>query len=115
MPMTNCTLHLPHTMNLNDKLKKERTGLTASQYSDLQELFVDRYVDGMSTKDLVEYVYNDMMQYVENQPEKEFLDDCKDYWDDAYDEIIQEIKDADIELTDNDDTFIDINNTGGKY
>ena len=95
MPMTNCTLHLPHTMNLNDKLKKERTGLTASQYSDLQELFVDRYVDGMSTKDLVEYVYNDMMQYVENQPEKEFLDDCKDYWDDAYDEIIQEIKELD--------------------
>ena len=59
-------------MNLNDKLKQERTGLTASQYSDLQELFVDRYVDGMTTKDLVEYVYNDMMQYVENQPEQEF-------------------------------------------
>ena len=97
-------------MNLNDKLKQERTGLTASQYSDLQELFVDRYVDGMSTKDLVEYVYNDMMQYVENQPEQEFLDDCKDQWDDAYDEIIQEIKEGDIDLTDNDDTFIDINN-----
>ena len=76
-------------MNLNDKLKQERTGLTASQYSDLQELFVDRYVDGMTTKDLVEYVYNDMMQYVENQPEQEFLDDCKDYWDDAYDEIFK--------------------------
>ena len=113
--MTNCTLHLPHTMNLNDKLKKERTGLTASQYSDLQELFVDRYVDGMSTKDLVEYVYNDMNQYVDNQPEQEFLDDCKDYWGDHYDEIIQEIKEGDIDLTDNDDTFIDINNTGGKY
>ena len=81
-------------MTLNDKLKKERTGLTASQYSDLQELFVDRYVDGMTTKDLVEYVYNDMMQYVENQPEQEFLDDCKDYWDDAYDEIIEEIKEV---------------------
>ena len=82
-------------MNLNDKLKQERTGLTASQYSDLQELFVDRYVDGMTTKDLVEYVYNDMMQYVESQPEQEFLDDCKDYWDDQYDEIIQEIKELD--------------------
>jgi hypothetical protein len=23
------------------------------------------------------------------------LDDCKDYWDDAYDEIIQEIKELD--------------------
>ena len=31
------------------------------------------------------------------------------------DEIIQEIKEGDIELTDNDDNFIDINNTGGKY
>ena len=102
-------------MNLNDKLKKERTGLTASQYSDLQELFVDRYVDGMTAKDLVEYVANDMMQYVDNQPELEFLDDCKDYWGDHYDEIIQEIKEGNIDLTDNDDTFIDINNTGGKY
>ena len=46
----------------------------------------------MTTKDLVEYVYNDMMQYVENQPEKEFLDDCKDYWDDGFQEIIEEIK-----------------------
>ena len=102
-------------MTLNDKLKQERTGLTADQYSDLQECFVDRYVDGMTTKDLVEYVYNDMMQYVENQPEQEFLNDCKDYWGDHYDEIIQDIKDENIDLTDNDDTFIDINNTGGKY
>ena len=69
--------------------------LTQNQLSDLQELFVDRYVDGMTTKDLVEYVYNDMMQYVENQPEQEFLNDCMDYWDDAYDEIIQEIKELD--------------------
>ena len=82
-------------MNLNDKLKQERTGLTASQYSDLQELFVDRYVDGMSAKDLVEYVYNDMMHDVENQPEQEFLNDCKDYWDDHFDDIIQEIKELD--------------------
>ena len=41
-----------------------------------------------------------MMQYVENQPEQEFLDDCKDYWDDAYDEIIEEIKEGDIDVSD---------------
>ena len=69
--------------------------LTPDEYSTLQEFFVDRYVDNMSTKDLVEYVYNDMMQYVESQPEQEFLDDCKDYWDDQYEEIIQEIKELD--------------------
>ena len=82
-------------MNLNDKLKQERTGLTASQYSDLQELLLIAMQMVMTTKDLVEYVYNDMMQYVENQPEQEFLDDCKDYWNDDYDEIIQEIKELD--------------------
>ena len=81
-------------MTKNDELKKERTGLTASQYSDLQELFVDRYVDGMTTEDLVEYVYSDMMCHVESQPEQEFLNDCKDYWGDHYDEIIEEIKEV---------------------
>ena len=81
-------------MTLNDKLKKERTGLTASQYSDLQELFVERYVDGMTTLDLQEYVYSDMMCHVESQPEQEFLNDCKDYWGDHYDEIIEEIKEV---------------------
>ena len=81
-------------MNLNDKLKQERTGLTASQYSDLQELLLIAMLMAWHQR-LVEYVYNDMMQYVENQPEQEFLDDCKDYWDDAYDEIIQEIKELD--------------------
>ena len=75
-------------------LKREFANLFIGDMSP-KELFVDRYVDGMSTKDLVEYVYNDMMQYVENQPEQEFLDDCKDYWGDHYDEIIQEIKELD--------------------
>ncbi len=89
--------------------------LTPDEYSTLQEFFVDRYVDNMSTKDLVEYVYNDMMQYVENQSEKEFLDDCKDYWDDGFDEIIEQVKECCVEERDHDDTFIDINNTGGKY
>ena len=82
-------------MNLNDKLKQERTGLTASQYSDLQELFVDRYVDGMTTKDLVEYVYNDMTRYVDTISDQEFLDECENYWEDVLPEIIQEIKELD--------------------
>ena len=31
--------------------------LTPDQLSDLKELFVDRYIDNMSAKDLVEYVF----------------------------------------------------------
>ena len=89
--------------------------LTSDQLSDLRELFVDRYVDNMDTKDLVEYVFNDMTHYVDTISDQEFLNECENYWDDLLPEIIQEIKEGDIELTDNDDNFIDINNTGGKY
>ena len=46
-------------------MKQEQNSLTSQQLSELRELFVDRYIDNMSTKDLVEYVYNDMTQYVE--------------------------------------------------
>ena len=79
-------------MTLNDKLKKERTGLTASQYSKLQEWFVEEWIENMNYRDLEEYVYNSMMQDIENQPEVEFLDDCKDFWHDDYDSRIETLK-----------------------
>ena len=79
-------------MTLNDKLKKERTGLTASQYSTLQEWYVERWVETMTTQDLQEYVYNSMMQDVENQPEAEFLSDCEDFWLDDWKYTLEELK-----------------------
>ena len=79
-------------MTLNDKLKKERTGLTASQYSKLQEWYVEEWIENMNYRDLEEYVYNSMMQDVENQPEVEFLDDCKVFWHDDYDSRIKTLK-----------------------
>ena len=72
-------------------MKQEQNLLTSQQLSELRELFVDRYIDNMSTKDLVEYVYNDMTQYVESQPDDEFINDCKDYWEDDFDIIMEEI------------------------
>ena len=62
-------------------MKQEQNSLTSQQLSELRELFVDRYIDNMSTKDLVEYVYNDMTQYVESQSDEAFIKDCKDYWE----------------------------------
>ena len=72
-------------------MKQEQNSLTNQQLSELRDLFVDRYVDNMSTKDLVEYVYNDMSHYVEGQSDEAFINDCKDYWDDAYDTILEEV------------------------
>ena len=72
-------------------MKQKQNSLTNQQLSELRELFVDRYIDNMSTKDLVEYVYNDMTQYVESQSDEAFIKDCKDYWEDDYDIILEEV------------------------
>ena len=72
-------------------MKQEQNSLTNQQLSELRELFVDRYIDNMSTKDLVEYVYNDMTQYVESQSDEAFIKDCKDYREDDYDIILEEV------------------------
>ena len=66
--------------------------LTEEQLQELKELYVDRLVDNMTTKDLVRYVYDDMIEYVNKQSPVEFFDDAYSYWDDYFDEIVEEVK-----------------------
>ena len=80
-------------MNLNDKLKLEKTGMTQNELDELRYHYVDRMVDNMSTKDLVSYVFDDMLNYVHNQPDTEFLDEAQNYWEEHYDDVVEEIKD----------------------
>ena len=79
-------------MNLNDKLKLEKFGMTNNQIDELKSFLVERLVDNMSTKDLVEYVTNDLDQYYENMSDVEFIDEAKNYWDDGYNDVVEEIK-----------------------
>ena len=79
-------------MNQNDKNKLEKFGMTQNELNELRYHYVDRYVDNMSTKDLVSYVFDDMLQYVHNQPDLEFLDEAREYWEDHYDDVVEEIK-----------------------
>ena len=78
--------------NLNDKIKLEKFGMTHNQLKELRYHYVDRLVDNMSTKDLVQYVFDDMTQYVDNQSDVEFLEDARNYWDDGFDDVVEEIK-----------------------
>ena len=66
--------------------------LTDNELNELKYHYVDRVVDNMSTKDLVQYVFDDMLRYVETIPEVEFLEDCQDYWEDHYDDVVKDIK-----------------------
>ena len=69
-----------------------KNDLTPKQIDDLKDLYVERMVDNMSTKDLVRYVTDDMNEYVKGISDQQFIDEAQSYWDDYFDEIIEEIK-----------------------
>ena len=105
-------------MNLNDKLKLEKFGMTHNQIVELKAFLVERYVDNMSTKDLVAYVMDDLDRYYEKMSDTQFIDEAQNYWEDHFDEVVEEIEEyanCDFKKDRRDDIFIDINNTGGKY
>ena len=79
-------------MNQNDKNKLEKFGMTQNELNELRYHYVDRLVDNMSTKDLVQYVFDDMLRHIENIPEVEFLEDCQDYWEEHFDDVVKDIK-----------------------
>ena len=66
--------------------------LTDNELNELKYHYVDRVVDNMSTKDLVQYVFDDMSQYVDNQSDAEFLEDCRNYWEEHFDDVVKDIK-----------------------
>jgi len=76
-------------------MKEEEVRLNDKQFVTLKELYVDRLVDNMSTKDLVRYVYDDMSDYVNKLTFTEVLQECNNYWDDGLTEIIEEVKEID--------------------
>ena len=72
--------------------KEELVNLNENQLNSLREFFVERFVDNMETQDLVQYVTDDMMKYMEELPDNEVIDECLNYWDDMFDEVIEEVK-----------------------
>ena len=80
-------------MNQNDKNKLELFGMTHDQIRELKSFMVERYVDNMSTKDLVAYVMDDLDRYYEKMSDAEFLDEAENYWEDSFGEVVDEIQD----------------------
>ena len=74
-----------NAMTFNPKLTRE-------ELTELKEFLAERMVDNMSTKDLVEYVMDELFQYFDKQFEQDFLDECRNYWDDSFEEVVEDIK-----------------------
>ena len=95
-----------------------KTKFTPELIKELKSFLVERYVDNMSTKDLVAYVMDDLDRYYENMSDAEFVDEAQNYWEDHFDDVVEEVEEyanCDFKKDRRDDIFIDINNTGGKY
>ena len=59
---------------------------------ELKEFLTERMVDNMSTKDLEEYVANDLFTYFDKLGEHEFLEEARNYWDDGFDDVVAEVQ-----------------------
>ena len=66
--------------------------LDRNQLLELKEFLTSRMVDDMSTGDLVEYVSDDWFNYFDKLGEHEFYEECQNYWDEGFEEVIKDIK-----------------------
>ena len=71
-------------------------GLNEDQFERLKSYYIERYVDNMSMKDLMEYVANDLDLYMDKLSETEIIDDISFYFEDGFDDIVSEVKRGDL-------------------
>ena len=75
----------------HNTMKDELVNLNENQLNALREIYVERFVDNMETKDLVQYGTDDMFQYMESLPDNEVIEECLNYWDDMFEEVVEDI------------------------
>ena len=82
------------------------TKLNSTQHNEIAEQFAELVVDGMDMKTLVQYVYDDLIEYYEKCDQEELKEQIDDYDEDLYDELVDNVTN---------ETVLDTNNTGGKF
>ena len=93
----------------HNKMSQVKKDFTPALINELKSFLVERVVDNMSTEDLVQYVTDDLDDMYKNMADVEFLNDAKNYWDDGFDDVIEEIREyADCDFKkDRRDDFLD--------
>ena len=70
----------------------DKTKFTPELIKELKSFFVERWVDNMSTKDLVAYVMDDLDRYYDKMSDVQFLDEAQNYWEDHFDDVVEEVE-----------------------
>ena len=75
----------------HNTMKPEDVVLNQEQYNTLKEIYVERLVDNMSTKDLVQYVTNDIGEWVDKLTYGEAMTEFHEYWEEYFTDTIDEV------------------------
>ena len=76
----------------HNQMKEVDKDFSPKLISELKSFLVERYVDNMSTKDLVQYVMDDLDRYYEDMSDVQFIDEAQNYWEDHFDEVVEEVE-----------------------
>ena len=108
--------------------------LTKLQRDELIEQYTEMIVDNMDMDSLIQYAQEQMANHLDNLSDIEIKEDIDRYDEELYEELVDnvtshidprvaslntdrlpDISDNEADGITDDDIFIDINNTGGKY
>ena len=65
--------------------------ITSTQHNEIAEQFAELVVDGMDMKTLVQYVYDDLIEYYEKCDEHELREQIDDYDPELFDELLDNV------------------------
>ena len=72
-------------------MRPDEIVLNQDQFNTLKEIYVERLVDNMSTKDLVQYVANDIGEWVDKLTYAEAMIEFNEYWEEYFTDTIDEV------------------------
>ena len=80
--------------------------LTSPQKDELISQYSELVVDNMDMDSLVQYAQEQLANYFDKLSDSELKEDVDNYDEELYDELVDNVTN---------ETFIDVNNTGGKF
>ena len=91
--------------------------LTSAQRDELISQYCQLVVDGMDYKSLEQYVHETMIDYVDKLSDIELKEEVGNYDEELFEELVDNVTQQYPKQlnTFEKETFIDINNTGGKF
>ena len=72
-------------------MRPDEIVLNQDQFNTLKEIYVERLVDNMSTKALVQYVANDIGEWVDKLTYAEAMIEFNEYWEEYFTDTIDEV------------------------